>query len=63
MFFEAAIFAAPVWLVWNLQTDAQMKVEVVIPFALRFMCVHLLSLAIADHNGLKDTEPLQKSTC
>lgn len=35
--YEAAIFAAPMWLVWKLQTSNSVKIDIVAPFALRLL--------------------------
>ncbi|TKA41421.1 hypothetical protein B0A54_06324 [Friedmanniomyces endolithicus] len=38
---EIAIFAAPVWLVWQLQKNLKVKLEIVIWFGSRLLCVRL----------------------
>ena len=40
---EVAIFAAPVWLVWQLQKNLKVKLEIVIWFGSRLLCVSLSS--------------------
>lgn len=54
--FEVLLCAAPVWLVWNLQTGLENKTEVVLPFALRLMYVPI-TFSNTDRPINRDAQP------